>query len=86
MSCVSLLIVKKGDVELEGLTDQNRPRRLGPKRANKIRKMFTLPKHSDNANKKEKDLTKVQVDHWDVTRYVVRRQTKEVDGKAYFKV
>jgi small subunit ribosomal protein S6e len=86
MSCVSLLIVKKGDVELEGLTDQNRPRRLGPKRANKIRKMFTLPKHSDNANKKEKDLTKVVVDHWDVTRYVVRRQTKEVDGKAYFKV
>ena len=48
--------------------------------------MFTLPKHSDNANKKEKDLPKVEVDHWDVTRYVVRRQTKEVDGKTFFKV
>lgn len=87
MSCLSLIIVKKGDAELEGLTDQNRPRRLGPKRANKIRKMFTLPKHSDNANKKDnKDLAKVEVDHWDVTRYVVRRQTKEVDGKTFFKV
>merc|ERR1711935_315107 len=54
MSCISLLILKKGEAELEGLTDENRPRRLGPKRANKIRKMFTLPKHSDNLNKKRK--------------------------------
>jgi len=86
MACLSLIIVKKGDNELEGLTDVPRPRRLGPKRANKIRKMFALPKHSDNMNKKDKDAPKVEVDHWDVTRYVVRRQTKEVDGKTFFKV
>merc|ERR1712139_528242 len=53
--------------------------------------MFLLPKHSDNMThgKKEKDADKkekVAVDRWDVTRYVVRRPTKEVDGKQYFKV
>merc|ERR1712118_37065 len=67
-----------------GLTDVPKARRLGPKRANKIRKMFALPKHSDNIAKK--DAAKVDVDHFDVTRYVVRRQTKEVDGKTFFKV
>jgi len=84
MSCLSLAIIKKGDKELEGLTDVNRPRRLGPKRANKIRKMFTLPRHFDNFGKK--DATKVEVDAWDVTRYVVRRQSKVGEKKTYFKV
>merc|ERR1711939_153561 len=84
ISVLSLVIVKKGDNELEGLTDVNVPRRLGPKRANKIRRLFMLPKHSDNLNKKNTD-NKVKVDRWDVTRYVVRRQTKEKDGKQRFK-
>jgi len=84
IAVLSLIIVKKGDAEIEGLTDANRPRRLGPKRANKIRRMFNLPKHSDNL-KKDKDAQKVKVDRWDVTRYVVRRQTKEKDGKQFYK-
>jgi len=90
MACLSLIIVKKGDAELEGLTDQNRARPLGPKRANKIRKMFVLPRHSENITKRgctaptEAPVRK-EVDHWDVTRYVIRRETKEVGDKVYFK-
>ena len=40
-------IVKKGDKELEGVTDGDKPRRLGPKRANYIRKVFALRKKDD---------------------------------------
>merc|ERR1712048_117707 len=84
ISVLSLIIVKKGDAEIEGLTDVTQPRRLGPKRANKIRRMFMLPKHSDNLRKKNAD-NKVKVDRWDVTRYVVRRPTHEKDGKQRYK-
>ena len=47
ISVLHVTIVKKGDADIEGLTNVNIPRRLGPKRANKIRRMFVLPKHSD---------------------------------------
>jgi small subunit ribosomal protein S6e len=47
MSVVNVIIVKKGDAELTGLTDISVPRALGPKRANKIRKMFGLGKKDD---------------------------------------
>merc|ERR1711948_164133 len=60
IAVLSLIIVRKGDNELEGLTDQTRPRRLGPKRANKIRRMFSLAKHSDNLKKTDAD--KLNVD------------------------
>merc|ERR1712070_109212 len=42
LSVINLLIVKKGDSDIEGLTDVEKPIRLGPKRANKIRKLFGL--------------------------------------------
>jgi small subunit ribosomal protein S6e len=42
-----LIIVKTGDQPLPGLTDTSVPRRLGPKRANKIRKLFNLTKEDD---------------------------------------
>jgi len=83
IAVLTMIIVKKGDEELEGLTDTTHPRRLGPKRANKIRRMFSLAKHSDNL--KKKDTEKLNVDRWDVTRYVVRRETKNKDGKQVFK-
>jgi len=83
IAVVSAVIVKKGDAELEGLTDTTCPRRLGPKRANKIRRMFDLARHSTNLKKQNAD--KVNVDRWDVTRYVVRRETKEKDGKKFYK-
>lgn len=38
------VIVKKGEGELPGLTDEEKPRQRGPKRASKIRKMFNLTK------------------------------------------
>merc|ERR1712151_257784 len=83
ISVLTLAIVKKGEQEIEGVTDTTLPRRLGPKRANKIRRMFGLPKHSNNLKKKSD--TGVKVDRWDVTRYVVRRQAKDKDGKPRFK-
>merc|ERR1712139_193907 len=37
----------KGAEEIPGLTDDNKPRRLGPKRASNIRKLFGLSKEDD---------------------------------------
>jgi len=47
ISVLHLVIVKKGSEEVEGLTDKTFPRRLGPKRASKIRKLFNLSKEDD---------------------------------------
>uniref|UniRef100_A0A4D5R9R5 40S ribosomal protein S6 n=1 Tax=Scolopendra viridis TaxID=118503 RepID=A0A4D5R9R5_SCOVI len=47
LSVLSLVIVKKGEQEIPGLTDSAVPRRLGPKRATKIRKLFNLGKDDD---------------------------------------
>jgi len=47
LSVVSLVIVKKGAQDIAGLTDEVKPRRLGPKRASKIRKLFNLEKKDD---------------------------------------
>jgi len=47
LSVISLVIVKKGEGELPGLTDKYIPRRLGPKRATRIRKLFNLSKEDD---------------------------------------
>jgi len=47
MSVLALTIVKKGEAEIEGLTNRVVPRVRGPKRANKIRKLFNLSKEDD---------------------------------------
>ncbi|OWF47937.1 40S ribosomal protein S6-like [Mizuhopecten yessoensis] len=47
LSVLSMSIVKKGEQDIPGLTDTNVPRRLGPKRASKIRKLFNLTKEDD---------------------------------------
>jgi len=47
LSALSLVVVKKGEAEIEGLTNVNVPRRLGPKRASRIRKLFNLTKEDD---------------------------------------
>jgi len=47
LSVVSLVIVKKGAQDIPGVTDEVKPRRLGPKRASKIRKLFNLEKKDD---------------------------------------
>jgi len=47
LSILNLVVVKKGEKEIPGLTDQIKPRRHGPKRANNIRKLFNLGKKDD---------------------------------------
>mmetsp|Transcript_17168 Transcript_17168/g.28712 ORF Transcript_17168/g.28712 Transcript_17168/m.28712 type:complete len:242 (+) Transcript_17168:58-783(+) len=63
----NLVIVKKGDTEIPDVTDISTPRRLGPKRASKIRALFNLDKSADIRkymiartfkNKAGKDVTK----------------------------
>ena len=49
LALLNLVIVKHGEAPLPGLTDEaaNRPNRLGPKRANNIRKVFNLSTEDD---------------------------------------
>merc|ERR1711887_350760 len=47
LAVLAMSIVKKGDADIPGLTDSTVPRRLGPKRASKIRKLFNLTKEDD---------------------------------------
>jgi hypothetical protein len=74
IAVLSVIIVKQGDNDIPGLTDQVLPKRLGPKRATKIRKFFNLSKEDDvrkyvvrrevKSSKKEnaKPYTKASVD------------------------
>jgi len=49
LSVLNLVIVKKGDSDIDGLTTDaaKKERRLGPKRASRIRKLFNLSKEDD---------------------------------------
>ncbi|KAG6042224.1 hypothetical protein E4U41_002567 [Claviceps citrina] len=47
LSVLALSIVKQGEADIPGLTDVVHPKRLGPKRATKIRKFFGLTKDDD---------------------------------------
>merc|ERR1712194_202913 len=47
LAVLSVLQSQKGPEEIPGLTDDQRPRRLGPKRASNIRKLFNLEKKDD---------------------------------------
>merc|ERR1711879_987247 len=47
LAVLSLVIAKKGKEDIPGLTDEAKPRRLGPKRAANIRKLFNLEKKDD---------------------------------------
>merc|ERR1739842_70377 len=47
LSVLCLVIVKKGEQDIPGLTDKTMPRRLGPKRASMIRKLFNRSKEDD---------------------------------------
>lgn len=41
------LNILQGEKDIPGLTDTTVPRRLGPKRASRIRKLFNLSKEDD---------------------------------------
>merc|ERR1719263_2117426 len=62
IAVMSLVIAKKGAEEIAGVTDEQKPRRLGPKRAANIRKLFNLEK-ADGADV--------------VKKFVIRREVKE---------
>merc|ERR1719453_2710521 len=62
IAVLSLVIAKKGDEEIPGVTDEQKPRRLGPKRAGNIGKLFNLEK-ADGADV--------------VKKFVIRREVKE---------
>ena len=47
LSALALAIEKVGDNPIPGLTDKDLPRRLGPKRASKLRRIFKLSKNDD---------------------------------------
>merc|ERR1711957_189895 len=47
LAVLSLVVAKKGAEDIPGLTDDQKPRRLGPKRASNIRKLFNLEKKDD---------------------------------------
>jgi small subunit ribosomal protein S6e len=47
IAVLSVVIVKQGESEIPGLTDNVLPKRLGPKRASKIRRFFNLGKEDD---------------------------------------
>ncbi|XP_050069987.1 40S ribosomal protein S6 isoform X1 [Anopheles maculipalpis] len=47
LSALALVIVRKGEQDIPGLTDVDLPRRLGPKRASNIRKLYNLTKEDD---------------------------------------
>lgn len=47
IAVLNLVVIRKGENEIPGLTDTSKPRRLGPKRASRIRKLFDLSKEDD---------------------------------------
>jgi len=47
LSVLALSVAKVGEKPIEGLTTDKKPRRKGPKRATKIRKLFNLQKTDD---------------------------------------
>lgn len=47
IAALSLVVVKQGDAPIPGLTEDVLPKRLGPKRATKIRRFFNLTKEDD---------------------------------------
>mmetsp|Transcript_28388 Transcript_28388/g.45440 ORF Transcript_28388/g.45440 Transcript_28388/m.45440 type:complete len:249 (+) Transcript_28388:91-837(+) len=47
IAVLNLMIVKQGEGPLPGLTDSEKPRMRGPKRASKIRKLFALTRTDD---------------------------------------
>jgi small subunit ribosomal protein S6e len=81
---LALVIVKKGDADIPGLTDKIKPRRLGPKRASKIRKLFNLTPKKIKRDEKGNVVSKEPGD--DVRKYVVRREIpSKKGGKPSFK-
>merc|ERR1711981_625230 len=90
LSVLNFVIVKKGEAELPGITDEERPLRLGPKRATKIRKLFNLTEEDDVrkfvlrravTTKNGKEYKKAPKIQRLVTPRQIRRKAKRVELK-----
>merc|ERR1711939_1019333 len=90
LSVLNFVIVKKGEAELPGITDEERPLRLGPKRATKIRKLFNLTEEDDVrkfvlrravTTKNGKEYKKAPKIQRLVTPRQIRRRAKRVELK-----
>jgi len=72
LAVIALKVLIKGEGEVAGLTDSDRPRRLGPKRAKNIREAFVLRKGKD-------DVTKY------VVRRAITVKVEGKDDKVFYK-
>mmetsp|Transcript_14777 Transcript_14777/g.14879 ORF Transcript_14777/g.14879 Transcript_14777/m.14879 type:complete len:242 (+) Transcript_14777:50-775(+) len=90
LSVLNLVVVKKGEADVAGLSDTVIPRRLGPKRANKIRALFNLQKTDDVRkfviartfeNKKGKKITKRPRIQRLITPVEIRRKAVRIKAK-----
>ncbi|KAE8784527.1 Serine/threonine-protein kinase SAPK2 [Hordeum vulgare] len=92
LSVINLVIVKKGKNDLPGLTDTEKPRMRGPKRASKIKKLFNLGKDDDVrqyvntyrrsfTNKKGKTVSKAPKIQRLVTPLTIQRKRARIADK-----
>lgn len=90
LAVLNLVIIKKGDKEIEGFTDVTIPKRLGPKRASKIRKLFNLGKEDDvrkyviarTFEKKGKTVTKRPKIQRLITPVTIRRKLQRMTAQT----
>ena len=64
LSVLNVIIVKQGAADIDGVTNDYKAKRLGPKRASKIRKLFELKKEDD-------------VRHYVVRRTIIKQKPTE---------
>ena len=85
LAVVNLVVLRQGETDIEGLTDTIVDKRLGPKRANNIRKLFALSKEDDVTkyvvrrtftNKKGKEVSKAPKVQRLVTARKLQRKRK----------
>merc|ERR1711939_1054712 len=90
LSVLNLVLVKRGEAQLPGITDEEKPLRLGPKRATKIRKLFSLTEEDDVrkfvlrravTTKNGKEYKKAPKIQRLVTPRQIRRKAKRVELK-----
>jgi small subunit ribosomal protein S6e len=76
LAVIALRVIKKGDKDIDKVTNVERPNRLGKKRAQNIRSFFNLDKKKDDVRE--------YVNHRKITKTV-----KDADGnekeKTYYK-
>ncbi|TVY35039.1 40S ribosomal protein [Lachnellula occidentalis] len=87
LSVLALSIAKQGDADIPGLTDVVHPKRLGPKRATKIRKFFGLTKDDDVRTNPYILIACASIEAQSVRKFVIRRevQPKGEGKKPYTK-